>query len=141
MRWSEHISTLSNDQKRKIFMKLPDEAVTNYVAVVDGLVEDRMKNSKFTRTAKWIQPLVDFTNMCKPLADGLSTTYPPAGAILGGVFFALSITRRVTTHQETLVHFLDDIMSSVKQLDKFRSVFPNAPEIQTTLVDIFDIVV
>lgn len=141
MRWSEHISTLSSDQKRRLLRKLPDDAVTNYVAAVDGIVNDRIKNSNLIRTTKWIQPLVDFTDMCEPLADGLNAVYPPAGAILGGVFFALSMTKRVATYQEALVQFLDKIMSSLEQLDKFSSAFPDAPEIQTTLVDIFDIVV
>lgn len=141
MRWSEHVNTLSSDQKRKLFKRLPDDVMTNYVAAVDGIVDDRLKNSKLIRTTKWIQPLVDFTDMCKPLADGLGTIYPPAGAILGGVFFALSITRRITTYQETLIQFLNKIMGSLEQLDRFQSAFPDAPEIQTALVDIFDIVV
>lgn len=140
-RWSEHTNRLSTDQKKKLFKKLPDDAMTNYVTAVDKIVESRIKNSRLMRTTKWIQPLVDFTDMCQPLADGLGTVYPPAGAILGGVFFALSITKRITTYQETLIHFLNRIMSSLEQLDKFRSAFPDSPEIQTTLVDVFDIVV
>lgn len=141
MRWADHISTLSSDQKRRLLRKLPDNAVTNYVAAVDGIVNDRIKNSKLIRTTKWIQPLVDFTDMCEPLTDGLNAVYPPAGAILGGVFFALSMTKHLATYQEALVQFLNKVMSSLEQLDKFSSAFPDAPEIQTTLVDIFDIVV
>lgn len=141
MRWSEYINRLSTDQKMNLFKKLPDDAITNYVTAVDEIVDTRIKNSRLIRTTKWVQPLVDFTDMCKPLADGLGAMYPLAGAILGGVFFALSITRRITTYQETLIQFLNKIMSSLEQLGKFRSAFPDSPEIQTALVDIFGIVV
>lgn len=112
----------------------------NYAEAIDGILDDRFKNSKVIRATEWIQPLVGFVELCKPLTDGLNEIYPPAGAVLGGVFFALSVTRRVVKYQEALIQFLNKVMGSLGQLDKFKTEFPDAHEIQTSLVDIFDII-
>ncbi|KAG8161995.1 hypothetical protein KVR01_007760 [Diaporthe batatas] len=74
------------------------------------------------------------------MADALSGLYPPAGLILGGVFMALSVTKRVVKYQEALLQFLMKATSTLGQLSKFRTAFPDSTEIQTGLVDIFDII-
>lgn len=118
----------------------PGDDLTKYAKAVEGIIDERLKTSKVVRGTKWIEPLVNFLDICRPMADALSTLYPPAGLILGGVFSALSATKRVVEYQETLVQFLTDVMSILGQLNKFRTVFPDAIEIQTGLVDIFDII-
>lgn len=103
-------------------------------------MDEKLRNSKVIRATKWIQPLVTFVEMCKPLTDGLSAIYPPAGAILNGVQLALSVTKRVVKYQEALVQFLNRVTDGLEQLDKFRTAFPDALEVQESLVDIFDII-
>lgn len=119
---------------------MPNTVLTDYAEAVDSVIDEKFKTSKVIRGTKWIQPLVGFVEMCKPLTDGLSEIYPPAGAILGGVFFALSVTKRVVKYQEALIQFLNKVSGSLGLLDKFKDALPDVPEIQTTLVDIFDII-
>jgi hypothetical protein len=118
----------------------PRDDLANYAKAVEGIIDDKLKTSKVVRGTKWIEPLVGFLDMCRPMVDALSGLYPPAGLILGGVFFALSVTKRVVKYQEALVQFLTKVMSILGQLNKFRTVFPDSTEIQTGLVDIFDII-
>ncbi|KAJ4388189.1 hypothetical protein N0V93_008796 [Gnomoniopsis smithogilvyi] len=139
-RWSEHVDTLSSEQRRMFLAKLPDNALPRYAELVNSVLDEKFRNSKVIRVTKWIQPLVSFLDLCKPLTDGLRDIYPPAGAILGGVLFALSITKRFVKYQEALVQFLSKVMDGLGQLDRFRDAFPDTPEIQETLVDIFDII-
>lgn len=132
--------TLS-DQQRQLFLRDdPGNSFVEYANAVDGIISDKLKTSKVVRVTKWIEPLVGFVDMCRPLVDALGGIYPPAGLVLGGVFFALSVTKRVVKYQEALVQFLIKVMSSLAQLNKFKTVFPDAPEIQTGLVDVFDII-
>lgn len=120
--------------------EMPDGVLINYAEAVDEVVDKRIKKSNVARATKWISPLVDFVEICKPLTDGLNEIYPPAGAILGGVFFALSVTQRVVKYQEALVQFLTKVMSSLGQLEKFKTAFSDAPELQSALVDVFDMI-
>lgn len=132
--------TLSDEQRQMFLRQDPGNDFTKYAKAVEGIIDEKLKTSKVVRGTKWIEPLVSFLDMCRPMADALSGLYPPAGLILGGVFLALSATKRVVKYQEALVQFLTKAMSILGQLNKFRTVFPDATEIQTGLVDIFDII-
>lgn len=132
--------TLSEEQRKLFLREDPRDDFVKYSKAVDGIIDERLKTSKMVRSTKWIEPLVSFLDMCRPLADALSGLYPPAGLILGGAFFALSVTKRVVKYQEALLQFLTKATSIVGQLNKFRSVFPDSGDIQTGLVDIFDII-
>lgn len=131
---------LSEEQRRLFLRRDPRDDVITYTKAVEGLIDDKLKTSKVVRGTKWIEPLVSFLDLCRPMADALSGLYPPAGLILGGVLLALSVTKRVVKYQEALVQFLMKVTSILSQLNKFRDAFPDSVEIQTGLVDIFDII-
>lgn len=119
---------------------MPDSDLVSYAEAVDQVIDASISTSKVARSSKWITPLVDFLNICKPLTESLSEAYPPARLVLGGVLFALSMTQRVIKYQESLVQFFNKVMSSLGQLEEFKTAFPDTSEIQEALVDVFDII-
>lgn len=119
---------------------MPDGDLISYAEAVEKLIDARIFKSKVARSSRWITPLVDFFNICKPLTEYLSKAYPPAGLVLGGFMFALSMTQGLIKSQESLVQFLTKVMSRLGQLEEFRTAFPATSEIQEALVDIFDII-
>ncbi|KAL1869607.1 hypothetical protein Daus18300_005461 [Diaporthe australafricana] len=139
-RWAEHVKALDDEQRKTFLRQMPDGDLINYAEAVDKVIDTRILASKVGRSSKWITPLVDFFNICKPLTDCLGEAYPPARLVLGGVMFALSMTQRLIKYQESLVQFLTKVMSSLGQLEEFRTTFPDTSEIQEALVDVFDII-
>lgn len=132
--------TLSEEQRRMFLRGDPRDDVVRYTKAVESLIDDKLKTSKVVRGTKWIEPLVSFLDMCRPMADALSGLYPPAGLILGGVIMALSATKRVVKYQEALVQFLTRATGILAQLNKFRTAFPGSTDIQMGLLDVFDII-
>lgn len=118
---------------------MPDGDLISYAEAVEKVIDVRISTSKAARSPKWITPLVDFLNICKPLTESLSEAYHPARLILVGVLFALSMTQRVIKYQENPIQFLTKVTSSLGQLEEFRTAYPDTSEIQETLVDVFDI--
>lgn len=138
-RWTDHCKTLSDEQRKMFLQEDPRDDFADFAKAFEGIIDDRLKTSKVVRGTKWIELLVSFLDMCRPMADALSGLYSPAGLILGGVLLALSVTKRVVKYQEALVQFLTKVMTILGQLNKFKTVFTDSTEIQTGLVDIFDI--
>lgn len=140
VRWTEHVKALDDEQRKTFLKQIPDGCLIGYAEAVDRVIDARILKSKAGRSSGWITPLVDFLNICKPLTEALGEAYPPARLVLGGVMFALSMTQRVIKYQESLVQFLTKVMSSLEQLEEFRTAFPDVSEIQEALVDVFDII-
>lgn len=132
--------TFSDEQRRMFLRRGPREDIVTYTKAVEGIIDEKLKTSKVVRGTKWVEPLVSFLDLCRRMADALSGLYPPAGLILGGVFLALSVTKRVVKYQEALVQFLIKVTTILGQLNKFRNAFPDSTEIHTGLVEIFDII-
>lgn len=140
VRWAEHVKALDDEQRKTFLRQIPDGGLIGYAEAVDRVIDARILKSKAGRSSRWITPLVDFLNICKPLTEALGEAYPPARLVLGGIMFALSMTQRVIKYQESLVQFLTKVMSSLGQLEEFRTAFPDTSEIQEALVDVFDII-
>lgn len=140
VRWAEHVKALDDEQRKTFLRQIPDGGLISYAEAVDEVIDVKISKSKAGRSSRWITPLVDFLNICKPLTEALGEAYPPARLVLGGVLFALSMTQRAIKYQESLVQFLNKVMSSLGQLEEFRTSFPDASEIQEALVDVFDII-
>lgn len=140
VRWAEHVKALDDEQRKTFLRQIPDGGLISYAEAVDEVIDVKISKSKAGRSSRWITPLVDFLNICKPLTEALGEAYPPARLVLGGVLFALSMTQRAIKYQESLVQFLNKVMSSLGQLEEFRTSFPDTSEIQEALVDVFDII-
>ncbi|KAH8655366.1 ankyrin repeat-containing domain protein, partial [Xylariales sp. PMI_506] len=137
VRWREQVQALTQDQRDIFLREMPDGELQKYASALDMVIVDKIKTSKTLRVQKWIEPLVEIVNICKPLADSLQEVYPPAGLILGGIFFIMSMSKKAVEYQEAVVRFLTTILKNLRVMEKCKDIFPSTPELQLALIDVY----
>lgn len=78
--------------------------------------------------------------MTRPFADALNSIYPPAGMILGGVTYVLSMSKRFVDYQEAVLAFLVRVCKNLSVLDQFKKKFPETEEMQLALADVYGVI-
>ncbi|KAK7986896.1 hypothetical protein PG988_001884 [Apiospora saccharicola] len=136
-RWRGEIESLSSEQRQVFLRGLPEAGLQQYADAVSDLINDKVQKSQSVRLGKWVAPLVQFVEMSRPFTEALNSIYPPAGMILGGVSYVLSMSKRHVDYQEAVVSFLVKICKNLSILDRYKKKFPETEEMQLALIDVY----
>ncbi|KAK7913798.1 hypothetical protein PG985_011501 [Apiospora marii] len=139
-RWRNETESLSVEQRQRFLRELPETGFQSYVDTVGGFISDKLEDSHTLKVGQWIAPLVQLVDMIRPFADVLNSIYPPAGMILGGVTYVLSMSKRYVDYQEAVLAFLVRVCKHLSILDQFKKKFPETEEMQLALADVYGVI-
>ncbi|KAK7983177.1 hypothetical protein PG989_010579 [Apiospora arundinis] len=135
-RWRGEIESLSTEQRQLFLREVSGADLQKYVDSVGDLISDKVQKSQTLRLGRWIAPLVQLVDMSRPFADALNSIYPPAGMILGGVSYVLSMSKRFVDYQEAVLAFLVKACKNLSIINRYKEEF-QTEEMQLALIDVY----
>ncbi|KAK8071399.1 hypothetical protein PG997_011602 [Apiospora hydei] len=136
-KWALEMRTLTDEQRDRFLKEVPDGDLHKFANSIEEVMTQRINSSRTLRVAKTMAPLGQLVDMTKPFADTVQSAFPPAGLILGGISFLLSINKKFVDYQESVILFLQKVLTNHKLFETFRTTIPGTPEIQLLLVEIY----
>ncbi|KAK7947066.1 uncharacterized protein PG986_011387 [Apiospora aurea] len=136
-KWALEMRTLTDEQRERFLKEVPDGDLNMFANSIEGIVTQRIKSSRTLQVANAMAPLGQLVELTKPFADTVQSAFPPAGLILGGISFLLSMNKKFVDSQESVIRFLQKVLTNHKLFEAFRYTIPDTPEIQLILVEIY----
>ncbi|KAK8024573.1 hypothetical protein PG993_012639 [Apiospora rasikravindrae] len=136
-KWALEMRTLTDEQRERFLKEVPDGDLNKFANSIEEIITQRIKSSRTLQVANAMAPLGQLVDMTKPFADTVRSAFPPAGLILGGISLLLSITKKFADYQESVVLFLQKVLTNHKLFERFRTTIPETTEIQLILIEIY----